>query len=233
MDKPNGSDRRAFLRHLFDVAVATARPEVCVPRFLPKQPAGRLIVTGAGKAAAAMTLALEANWQGALTGAVVTRHGYALPTETVEVLEAGHPVPDAASESAARRMLDLATSAGPDDLVLFLGAPVLGHRSGRCVELAFDVLDDALVDEGASDQRFGFALRKLEFRVLEIEYALAERLAFTHEVQRERDGAFGLDDGGLRNAEPLLGQLLHQLHEPLPFVFAKPIFLRYPAIVEE
>jgi len=63
---------------------------------------------------------LEANWDGPLSGAVVTRHGYALPTEHIEVLEASHPVPDDASERAAHRMLDLARSAGPDDLVLFL-----------------------------------------------------------------------------------------------------------------
>ena len=68
MEDQNDSDRRVFLRHLFDIAVATARPEVCVPRFLPEPPRGRLIVTGAGKAAAAMAQALEANWQGALRG---------------------------------------------------------------------------------------------------------------------------------------------------------------------
>ena len=112
--------RRDLLRRLFDVAVATARPEVCVPNHLPPPPRGRLIVTGAGKASAAMARALEANWDGPLSGAVVTRHGYALPTEHIEVLEASHPVPDDASERAAHRMLDLARSAGPDDLVLFL-----------------------------------------------------------------------------------------------------------------
>ncbi|HSM41570.1 MAG TPA: glycerate kinase [Afifellaceae bacterium] len=112
--------RRDLLRRAFDAAVATARPEVCVPKYLPEPPKGRLIVTGAGKAAAAMARALEANWEGPLSGAVVTRHDYALPTERIEVLEAGHPVPDEASERAAQRMLDLARSSGPDDLVLFL-----------------------------------------------------------------------------------------------------------------
>lgn len=112
--------RRELLRRIFDAAVATARPEVCVPKHLPLPPRGRLIVTGAGKAAAAMAQALEADRDGPLSGAVVTRHGYALPTNRIEVLEAGHPVPDEASERAAQRMLDLARSAGPDDLVLFL-----------------------------------------------------------------------------------------------------------------
>ncbi len=114
------NNRRALLRHLFDTAVATARPENCVPAHLPQPPKGRLVVTGAGKAAAAMASVVERNWRGPLSGAVVTRYGYELPTEQIEVLSAAHPVPDAASEAAARRMIDLATSAGPDDLVLFL-----------------------------------------------------------------------------------------------------------------
>jgi hydroxypyruvate reductase len=114
------AELRGLLRRLFDLAVATARPEICVPQYLPPAPAGRLIVTGAGKAAAAMAQALEANWDGPIFGSVVTRHGYSLPTRHVQVLEAGHPVPDEGSEQAARKMLELARSAGPDDLVLFL-----------------------------------------------------------------------------------------------------------------
>jgi len=115
-----GIDRQDLLRRLFDTAVATARPENCVPKYLPPAPKGRLIVTGAGKAAAAMAKALEDHWRGPMAGAVVTRYGYEVPTQRVEVLTAAHPVPDAAGEAAARRMIDLASSAGPDDLVLFL-----------------------------------------------------------------------------------------------------------------
>jgi hydroxypyruvate reductase len=115
-----GIDRQDLLRRLFDTAVATARPENCVPEHLPPMPNGRLIVTGAGKAAAAMARALEEHWHGPMAGAVVTRCGYEVPTDRIEVLTAAHPVPDAASEAAARRMIDLARSAGPDDLVLFL-----------------------------------------------------------------------------------------------------------------
>ena len=115
-----GIDRQDLLRRLFDTAVATARPENCVPKYLPPAPKGQLIVTGAGKAAAAMARTLEDRWRGPMTGAVVTRYGYDLPTDRIEILTAAHPVPDAASEAAARRMIDLARSAGPDDLVLFL-----------------------------------------------------------------------------------------------------------------
>jgi hydroxypyruvate reductase len=116
----SGADRRDLLRRLFDTAVATARPENCVPKHLPPAPKGRLIVTGAGKAAAAMARAVEEHGSGQMSGAVVTRYGYEMPTERIEVLTASHPVPDAASEVAARQMIDLARSAGPDDLVLFL-----------------------------------------------------------------------------------------------------------------
>ena len=116
----SGADRRDLLRRLFDTAVATARPDNCVPKHLPPAPKGRLIVTGAGKAAAAMAKVLEEHWSGPMAGAVVTRYGYEMPTERIEVLTASHPVPDAASEAAARQMIDLARSAGPDDLVLFL-----------------------------------------------------------------------------------------------------------------
>ena len=115
-----GVDRQDLLRRLFDSAVATARPENCVPKYLPPAPKGQLIVIGAGKAAAAMARTLEDHWRGPMTGAVVTRYGYEVPTDQIEVLTAAHPVPDAASEAAARRMIDLCRSAGPDDLVLFL-----------------------------------------------------------------------------------------------------------------
>jgi hydroxypyruvate reductase len=87
---------------------------------LPEPPKGRLIVTGAGKAAAAMAQAVEQHWDGPLEGSVVTRYGYGAATERIQVLEAAHPVPDAAGAAAAQHMIALAHSAGPDDLVLFL-----------------------------------------------------------------------------------------------------------------
>ena len=105
-----GIDRQDLLRRLFDTAVAIARPGNCVPKYLPPAPKGQLIVTGAGKAAAAMARTLEDRWRGPMTGAVVTRYGYDLPTDRIEILTAAHPVPDAASEAAARRMIDLALS---------------------------------------------------------------------------------------------------------------------------
>ncbi len=113
-------DPRSLLRSMFDAAIAAAQPDLCIPRFLPPRPKGRLIVLGAGKASAAMARAVERNWDGPIEGLVVTRYGYAVPTERIEIAEAAHPVPDAAGLEAARRMRDIAASAGPDDTVLCL-----------------------------------------------------------------------------------------------------------------
>ena len=111
---------RAFLRSLCDVALAAADPARVLPAHLPEPPAGRTIIIGAGKAAAAMARALEAHWSGPLEGLVVTRYDHAVPTERIEVVEAAHPVPDAAGHDAAQRILALAEGAGEDDLLLCL-----------------------------------------------------------------------------------------------------------------
>jgi glycerate 2-kinase len=109
-----------LLRQMFDAAIASAQPALCVPPQLPAPPRGRLIVVGAGKASAAMARAVEENWSGPLSGLVVTRYGYAVPCQRVEIVEAAHPVPDAAGMQAARRMLELVRGLHEDDLVLCL-----------------------------------------------------------------------------------------------------------------
>ena len=114
------ADPRALLRAMFDAAVAAAQPALCVPPHLPAPPKGRLVVIGAGKASAAMARAVEDHWPGPLSGLVVTRHGYAVPCERIEIAQAAHPVPDAAGERAARRLLELVQGLTPDDLVLCL-----------------------------------------------------------------------------------------------------------------
>ena len=113
-------DPRGFLRSLLDSAVAAALPAKVVPPHLPDPPSGRTIVIGAGKASAAMAKAVEDHWPGPLEGIVVTRTGHGVPCKRIEIVEASHPVPDARGEDAARRILALASSAGPDDLVLCL-----------------------------------------------------------------------------------------------------------------
>jgi glycerate 2-kinase len=114
------AEPRELLRAMFDAAVEAALPAAIVPRHLPPPPKGRTIVLGAGKASAAMAKAVEDHWPGPLEGLVVTRYGHAVPCFRIEIVEAAHPVPDAAGRDAARRILELARSAGPDDLVLCL-----------------------------------------------------------------------------------------------------------------
>jgi hydroxypyruvate reductase len=117
----------AFLRALFDVAVARAQPAQVLPAHLPPPPKGRTVVVGAGKASAAMALALEAAWpaDAPLSGLVVTRYGYVPPAwreqpRRIELVEAAHPVPDAAGEAAARRMLQTVQGLSEHDLVIAL-----------------------------------------------------------------------------------------------------------------
>ncbi len=114
---------RALLRRMFDAAIASAQPALCVPPHLPTPESlqgGRLIVIGAGKASAAMAAAVEAHWPCELSGLVVTRYGYAVPCQRIEIVEAAHPVPDAAGEAAAQRMLQVVQGLNANDLVLCL-----------------------------------------------------------------------------------------------------------------
>ena len=119
---------RAFLEGLFRTAVDAAHPAACVPPHLPDPPrAGRLIILAAGKAGASMAEVAERHYLDArgvaanrIAGLAVTRRGYGRPTRTVRVIEAGHPVPDAAGLAATFETLALADTAGPDDLVLAL-----------------------------------------------------------------------------------------------------------------
>jgi hydroxypyruvate reductase len=113
---------RSFLRALLDAALAAAAPADVVPRHLPAPPRGRTVVVGAGKAAAAMAKAVEEHWPGPLSGLVITRYGHGLPLQHIEVVEAGHPVPDAAGTAAAARILAGVRGLGADDLVLFLAS---------------------------------------------------------------------------------------------------------------
>jgi hydroxypyruvate reductase len=111
---------RDVLRAMFDAAVNAALPDRLIAAHLPPRPKGRTIVVGAGKASAAMASAFETAWDGPCEGLVVTRYGHAVPCNEIEIVEAAHPVPDAAGLNAAQRILALAESAGPDDLVIAL-----------------------------------------------------------------------------------------------------------------
>jgi glycerate 2-kinase len=117
---------RALLNALYETAHRTAHPAVCLPPHLPAVPAnGRIIIIGAGKGSAAMAVATEQHYIASgqadkISGLISTRHGFGLPTTIIEILEAGHPVPDANSIEGAKRAIALAKSAGPNDLVLCL-----------------------------------------------------------------------------------------------------------------
>ncbi len=151
----SGSER-AFLRALFDRAIAAALPARVVPAHLPRPPKGRTIVLGAGKASAAMARAVEDNWpkDAPLSGLVVTRYGHGVPCSRIEIVEASHPVPDAAGANAARRILDLAKNAGPDDLVLCLisggGSALLALPADGLTLADKQAVNRALLKSGAA-----------------------------------------------------------------------------------
>ena len=117
-DWGTGADQ--LLRSLFDAAVAAVQPRLLLPERLPTPPPGRTVVVGAGKAAAAMARAIEEHWHGPLSGLVVTRYGHGVPCEHIEVIEAGHPVPDGHGQHAAGRILALAEELTADDLFVCL-----------------------------------------------------------------------------------------------------------------
>ena len=111
---------RALLQKMFAAAIESAQPAHGIPQYLPEVPRGKLVVIGAGKASAAMAQVVEQHWPGELTGLVVTRYGYAVPCERIEIVEAAHPVPDTAGLEAARRIKALASTLSADDTVLCL-----------------------------------------------------------------------------------------------------------------
>jgi hydroxypyruvate reductase len=117
---PAAIEPRDLLGRMFEAAVAAADPRRLVPRHLPARPRGRTIVIGAGKASAAMALAFEQAWDGPLDGLVVTRYGHGAPCRRIEVVEAAHPVPDAAGRAAASRILEKVGGLAAEDLVVAL-----------------------------------------------------------------------------------------------------------------
>ncbi len=156
---------RQLLRDMFDAAIAAAQPALCVPRFLPAPPKGRLVVIGAGKASAAMAKAVEDHWAGPLSGLVVTRYGYAQPCERIEIIEAAHPVPDAAGLAAAHRMLAEVRGLGADDLVLCLisggGSALLPLPLPGLTLLDKQAVNRALLASGASISEMNCVRRHL------------------------------------------------------------------------
>jgi len=143
-----------LLKAMFKAAVDAALPGICVPPHLPARPKGRTIIIGAGKASGAMAKAVEDAWDGPLEGLVVTRYGYRVPTQRLEVIEAAHPVPDEAGREAAQRIFKMVQGLTPDDLVLCLisggGSALLAlPADGITLEDKQDV-NKALLKSGAT-----------------------------------------------------------------------------------
>lgn len=113
------SDPKRFLTDLFHHAVAAADPMKVVKDYLPDRPEGRLLIVGAGKASARMAEAVEAHY-GPCEGYVITRYGYGRPTQGIEIVEAAHPVPDAAGEAATRHLIDVVSDLKAEDTVIAL-----------------------------------------------------------------------------------------------------------------
>jgi hydroxypyruvate reductase len=154
-----------LLRSLFDAAVAAAQPALCLPPHLPPPPKGRTIVIGAGKASAAMALALEAHWPGPLEGLVVTRYGYQQACQRIEIVQAAHPVPDAAGLAASQRIAALVTGLTADDLVIALisgGGSSLLVAPGEGLTLADkQAVNSALLASGATISEMNCVRRHL------------------------------------------------------------------------
>jgi hydroxypyruvate reductase len=147
------SDPKVFFTALFEAAVAAADPEKVIRDFLPKKPLGRTIVIGAGKGSAQMARAFERAWDAPLSGVVVTRYGYAVPCECIEILEAAHPVPDEAGLAASKRLLETVSGLTADDLVVALisgGGSALLPAPPEGMTLADEIaLNGALLASGA------------------------------------------------------------------------------------
>ena len=145
---------REILRRLFDAAIAAADPALRVPPHLPPDDGGRLIVIGAGKASAAMARAVEQHWSGPLAGTVVTRYGHGVPCERIKIIEASHPVPDAAGEAAGLSIFEQISRLTVEDRVLALisggGSALLAAPAPGVTLAEKRALTSALLRSGAS-----------------------------------------------------------------------------------
>ncbi|MEC5159405.1 MULTISPECIES: glycerate kinase type-2 family protein [unclassified Janthinobacterium] len=146
---------KQFLRSVYDSAVDAVSAAKCLPAFLPTPPVnGRTLVIGAGKGAAAMAKVVEDNWQGELSGLVVTRYGHGADCKRIEVVEASHPVPDEAGQAAAQRILDMVQGLSENDLVICLitggGSSLLALPAPGITLAQKQAINKALLKSGAA-----------------------------------------------------------------------------------
>jgi hydroxypyruvate reductase len=156
---------RSLLEASFRAAVAAADPHLIVAPHLPPPPKGRTYVAAAGKAAASMAAAVEAHWKAPLAGVAITRYGHGVPTKQIRVVEAGHPVPDAAGEKAAREILENAKALGPDDLLLALlsggGSSLLSLPAADVPMADLKAVTSQLLKSGAAIQEMNTVRKHL------------------------------------------------------------------------
>ncbi|WBV41336.1 glycerate kinase [Pseudoroseomonas cervicalis] len=157
---------RAALRRVFDAAIRAADPRAMLAAHLPEQPKGRVVVVGGGKSAAVMAASVEAAWgDRPLSGLVVCPYGHAVETRQIEVVEASHPVPDAAGEGAARRMLQAVEGLSGDDLVLALisggGSALMALPAPGLTLQQKQAVNRALLASGATIQEMNCVRRHL------------------------------------------------------------------------
>jgi glycerate 2-kinase len=158
-------NERELLRKMFDAAVDAALPEKSVKKFLPMSPKGRTIVVGAGKASAAMAKAFEEAWAGPLEGLVVTRYGHGVRCNRIKIVEASHPVPDAAGEQAAQDILKMVQGFTEDDLVVALisggGSSLLSLPAPGITAEEKRAVNTALLASGAPIQEMNVVRKHL------------------------------------------------------------------------
>lgn len=168
--RPRGKNQmnpRALLVESFQAALAAADPAKIVPRHLPKPPKGRTLVVGAGKAGGSMARAVEDAWPSdkPLSGIVITRYQHRVETGRIEVIEAGHPVPDEAGANAARQILDDAKALGPDDLLLCLmsggGSALMTLPAPGLTSADMQALNKSLLKCGANIQEMNVVRKHL------------------------------------------------------------------------
>ena len=156
---------RSLLEELFQAALRAADPEILIRTGLPRRPGGRVAVVGAGKASAAMAREVERRWGPGISGIVVVPYGYAARCAGVEVLEAGHPHPDAAGREAARRVLALARELAAGDTMLALisggGSALLAAPAPGIALSEKRAVGDALLRSGASIAEFNTVRKHL------------------------------------------------------------------------
>lgn len=168
------TDDRQFLRFLFDTAVAAASPAACMPLWLEDRPKGNVVVVGAGKAAASMAAIVESQWAAPLSGLVIVPYGHGRDCDQIEVVEAGHPVPDDNGVAATRRILDIVSDLGEEDTVLCLLSG--GGSSLLCAPVEGVTLEEKQAETKAL-LRSGAAIHEINARRRELSAVKGGKLA--------------------------------------------------------